>query len=166
MTNNLITNNLPTVMTKDQIKNYVNEEITSAVWEEKDFAVVVDKNDLKALCQLLLYGGYEFLADATAVDYIKEEKFRLIYQIGNFVDGTLLTVKVDIDRENPEIISLCEFWDAANWLEREIYDFFGIKFTGHPNLIRILLTDDFEGYPLKKDYVHVPSKYQGRRSMN
>lgn len=161
-----MSNNLTTLLTKDEIKNLIAKNFTTATWDENgDFAVLVEKEDLGKLCQMLLDGGYDFLADATAVDYIKEEKFRLLYQIGNFIDGTLLTVKVDIPREMPEIITLCPYWDGANWKEREIFDFFGIKFTGHPNLTRILLTEDFEGYPLRKDYVHIPSKYQGRRSM-
>ena len=69
-------------------------------------------------------------------------------------------VKVKLDRENPEVASLCGLWPGANWHEREAYDMYGIRFDGHPDLRRILLPEDWPGYPLRKDY-DFPDHYQG-----
>ena len=60
--------------------------------------------------------------------------------------------QVRIDGENPEVPTLCDVWQVANWQEREVYDFFGIRFRNHPDLRRVLLAEDFEGFPLRKDY--------------
>ena len=70
--------------------------------------------------------------------------------------GQLLQIKVRLDHEKPEVDSLVSVWPTANWLERETYDLFGIKFTGHPDLRRMLLDDDFVGYPLLKSFHQVP----------
>lgn len=121
---------------------------------------------LVSLCRELKAAGYGFLADITAVDYLEQGIFRLLYQICNFKNADSLTLKVDIPREEPVVDSLCSVWPAANWPEREVYDMFGIVFKGHPQMERILMWEGFEGWPLRRDYVHQPSKYQGRRRLD
>ena len=126
----------------------------------------VDLLTLLPLCRELKAAGYGFLADITAVDYLAEGYFRLLYQVCNYQNGDTITLKVDVSREEPLVESVCPVWAAANWLEREVYDMFGIVFKNHPKLERILLWEGFEGWPLRKDYVHQPSKYQGRRRLD
>lgn len=126
----------------------------------------VDLLTLLPLCQELKAAGYAFLADITAVDYLNEGYFRLLYQVCNYQNGDIIVLKVDVSRAEPLVDSVCSVWSAANWLEREVYDMFGIVFKNHPRLERILLWEGFEGWPLRKDYVHQPSKYQGRRRLD
>lgn len=126
----------------------------------------VDLLTLLPLCQELKAAGYAFLADITAVDYLNEGYFRLLYQVCNYQNGDIIVLKVDVSRDEPLVDSVCSVWSAANWLEREVYDMFGIVFKNHPRLERILLWEGFEGWPLRKDYVHQPTKYQGRRRLD
>ena len=95
---------------------------------------------------------FNLLEDFTAVDWPRRERrFDLVAQLYSFTHNTRLRLKAQIaDGEQPS--SLSPVWPAANWLEREIFDLFGIVFRGHPNLKRILLPDEWQGYPLRKDY--------------
>ncbi len=93
----------------------------------------------------------DFLHDLTAVDKI--DHFEVVYQLTSWKGPQKLRIKAVVDRENPVIDSATRLWQGANYMEREAYDMFGIQFKGHPNLKRIYLWDDFEGYPLRKDYV-------------
>lgn len=133
---------------------------------DTDCEYKVDLLTLLPFCQDLKAAGYGFLADITAVDYLSEGFFRLLYQVCNYQNGDTITLKVDVAREDPQVESVCPVWAAANWLEREVYDMFGIVFKNHPRLERILLWEGFEGWPLRKDYVHQPTKYQGRRRLD
>lgn len=97
-------------------------------------------------------GEYIFLTDETALDYPKRPKrFEIIYQLYSFKLNHRLRLKVmaGADETVPSVVSL---WSAANWLEREVYDMFGVKYEGHPDLKRILLPDGWTGHPLRKDY--------------
>jgi NAD(P)H-quinone oxidoreductase subunit J len=68
-------------------------------------------------------------------------------------------VKIPLPRENASVASVAGLWKTADWQEREVYDMYGIRFDGHPNLKRILMWDGFTGWPMRKDYVHVPDRY-------
>jgi NADH-quinone oxidoreductase subunit C len=97
--------------------------------------------------------GYNFLVDLTGVDYMpRKPRFEVVYHLMNFETKARLRLKVQSDALHPEVPSLTSLWPIANWLEREAFDLMGIKFTGHPNLKRILLYEGFEGHPLRKDY--------------
>jgi NADH-quinone oxidoreductase subunit C len=103
--------------------------------------------------------GFAFLADLLPVDYLpREPRFEIVYLmaslgIAGFGDtAKRLRVKVRVTGHNPTAPSVSSVWPAAAWSEREAYDLFGIHFTDHPDLRRILLPDDWEGYPLRKDY--------------
>ncbi|CAA7602702.1 NADH:ubiquinone reductase (H+-translocating) [Acididesulfobacillus acetoxydans] len=93
----------------------------------------------------------DFLHDMTALDL--KDHFEVVYQLSSLHGPQRLRVKGTVDREHPVVNSVTRLWRGANFLEREAYDMFGIEFKGHPNLKRIYLWDDFEGYPLRKDYV-------------
>ncbi|HLH37733.1 MAG TPA: NADH-quinone oxidoreductase subunit C [Bryobacteraceae bacterium] len=93
------------------------------------------------------------LSAVTAVDWHPAEpRFEVVYHLHNIEKNERLRVKCRLSGENPEIDSVYEVWRAADWYEREVYDMFGIKFRNHPNLVRILMPVDWEGYPLRKDY--------------
>jgi NADH-quinone oxidoreductase subunit C len=96
--------------------------------------------------------GFDMLTDLTAVDYPKREKrFEVIYELYSFPRNERLRLKAPLgDGESVESVS--SVWGAADWLEREAFDMFGIRFANHPNLKRILLPDEWEGHPLRKDY--------------
>ncbi|ODA39052.1 NADH-quinone oxidoreductase subunit C [Desulfosporosinus sp. BG] len=96
----------------------------------------------------------DFLHDLCGVDGV--DHLEAVYQLTSLRGPQRLRVKAIIDRENPVIDSVTSIWQGANFLEREAYDMFGINFKGHPNLKRIYMWDDFEGYPLRKDYVTEP----------
>jgi len=92
-----------------------------------------------------------YLADETAVHWPKEEEFELVYILYSFDRNEYLRVKCRI-KEWESVESVVSIWSTANWLEREAYDMFGIRYANHPNLTRILLPEDWTGFPLRKDY--------------
>ncbi|MEL1134061.1 NADH-quinone oxidoreductase subunit C [Desulfitobacterium sp. THU1] len=96
----------------------------------------------------------DFLHDIAGVD--KVTHIEVVYQMTSLRGPQKLRVKAIVDREKPVIDSVTRIWAGANFMEREAYDMFGIQFTGHPNLKRIYMWDDFEGFPLRKDYVTEP----------
>lgn len=98
----------------------------------------------------------DFLHDLGGVD--REDHLEVVYQLSSWRGPQKLRVKALVDRDAPVIESVTRIWKGANFLEREAYDMFGIQFIGHPNLKRIYLWDDFEGFPLRKDYVTEPAE--------
>ena len=107
---------------------------------------------------------FDHLADVTAVDFLlynpdggppgqgRTPRFDVVYHLYSIALNHRLRVKVGVDEDDPSVPSLTGLWPAADWGEREAYDLYGIKFTGHPNLTRILTPDDWQGHPLRKDY--------------
>jgi NADH-quinone oxidoreductase subunit C len=122
---------------------------------EDELCFVIDPADLVSVCQALKETEpYYFLrlADITAVDYPeKAPRFELIYQLYSFKLNQRLLLSVWI-KENESIDSLTNLWPAANWLERECFDMFGIDFDGHPDLQRIFMSEQSQSHPLRKDY--------------
>src|SRR5215475_12245925 len=98
--------------------------------------------------------GFDFLSDVTAVDYWKkkEPRFEVVYQLVSLQRRRRLRVRVPVPEDDPAVESLTPLWPGANFLEREVWDLFGIRFIDHPDLRRILLYEEFQGYPLRKDY--------------
>ena len=94
---------------------------------------------------------YTFLADLTATDETTDPRFEVVYNLFDRDRGPRIRVKTRV-REGEEVPTLTGVWKGADWAEREVFDMFGIKFTGHPNLRRILMDYRWEGYPLRKDY--------------
>jgi NADH-quinone oxidoreductase subunit C len=112
---------------------------------------------------------YNQLTDLTAVDYLgkKEDRFLVVYQLLSILHKDRLRVKTAVNETACCIPTATQVWATANWLEREVFDLFGITFEGHPDLRRILMTDDWVGHPLRKDYpLQGPDRepYQGRLS--
>ena len=102
------------------------------------------KNDSRLL--------FDVLMDMTAVDYHGEQpRFEVVYHLLSLPFNRRLRIKIKVDEGKP-VDSLTSMWGCANWLEREVWDMFGISFKGHPDLKRILMYEEFEGHPLRKDY--------------
>jgi len=96
---------------------------------------------------------FDVLMDETCVDYPgRSPRFEVIYNLYAMATHRRIFLKVAVDDSEPGVSSITDLYLAADWLEREIYDMFGVRFEGHPNLVRILLYDGFVGHPLRKDY--------------
>jgi NADH-quinone oxidoreductase subunit C len=97
--------------------------------------------------------AFEFLAELTAVDYWpREPRFEVVYILVSIAHVSRLRLRVRVDAAPPVLSTVSPVWPAANWLEREVWDLFGIDFAGHPDLRRLLTPEDWEGHPLRKDY--------------
>src|SRR5436305_2551651 len=124
-------------------------------------ALDIDGQHLVAVCRFLRDQlGFDLLSSISGVDML--DHLETVYHMRSTTRGQLLQIKVRIDNEKPEVDSVVSVWPTANWLERETYDLFGIRFAGHPDLRRILLDDDFEGYPLLKSFHQVPFTVKNR----
>jgi NADH-quinone oxidoreductase subunit C len=127
--------------------------------------IVVAKSDAFAALQLLKStGGFDLLVDVTCVDYLNfrdaPNRFGLVYLLANTTNNKRLTVRVYLGEEDLTLPSVVSIWKGADWLEREVYDMFGIEFTNHGDLRRILMPDEFTAFPLRKDY---PMQGRGER---
>ncbi len=98
--------------------------------------------------------GFNLLSSISGVDML--DCLHVVYHVFSIERRQLLQFRVRVENQRPEVESVVSIWLGANWLEREVYDLFGIRFTGHPDLRRILLDDDFEGYPLLKSFQSMP----------
>jgi NADH-quinone oxidoreductase subunit C len=131
------------------------KEFGAAVSEYRgDTSAVLPAEKIVAACQRLQGLGFELLSALTAVDYWPEEKprFHVIYQFTSISLNLVLTLRVPVPGINPSLPTISTIYRNANWRERELWDMFGIKFHGHPDLRRILMPADWEGHPLRKDY--------------
>ncbi|MHC4548945.1 MAG: NADH-quinone oxidoreductase subunit C [Planctomycetota bacterium] len=96
---------------------------------------------------------FRFLSFITAVDnYLDEPRFEVTYRLRSLENNVDVRINVPVPGEEPEVDTITDLYPAANWLEREVWDMFGIRFRGHPNLERIMMWEGFEGHPLRKDY--------------
>ena len=155
-------------MPTETILSKIKERLPDAVLDITEFAGeqilhVKGQDILKVLTELKDY-GFNFLADLTAIDNLTLggfERFAVSYHLLSHKTTERATVKAYISEEKPSLPSVESLWKTAEWQEREVFDLFGIKFEGHPNLIRIMNPDDFDGYPLRKDYPRLGRKERG-----
>ncbi len=149
------------------------ERFSAEIVDVKEFrgevTVTVKKENVVEICNYLKANlGYNLLTDVTAVDYLgKTPRFMVVYNMYSISAKDRLRLKAQVEESDAVIDSVSGVWSTANWLEREVFDLFGIKFAGHPDLRRILMTDDWVGYPLRKDYpLQGPDRepYKGRLS--
>jgi NADH/F420H2 dehydrogenase subunit C len=112
----------------------------------------VQPDAIHTACTKLREAGFDYLLLMTATDYPAEKRFELVYVLTNFADAQEVALVTNVDRESPQIRTVSDIWQTADWHEREVYDMYGVRFENHPDLRRILLDDTWDGYPLRKDY--------------
>ena len=155
---------MPTATILSKIK----ERLPGAVLDITEFAgehiLHVKGQDILKVLTEFKDDGFNFLADLTAIDNLTLggfDRFAVSYHLLSHKTTERATVKAYISEEKPSLPSVESLWKTADWQEREVFDLYGIRFEGHPNLIRIMNPDDFEGYPLRKDYPRLGRKERG-----
>ncbi|HEV2647415.1 MAG TPA: NADH-quinone oxidoreductase subunit C [Acidobacteriaceae bacterium] len=126
---------------------------TDAKWDRQELTITVPSESIQTACRAVQSAGYNFFEDVTAVDwYPQEPRFQLTYHILSHALKQRIRIVVKLDSASLSIESIIPIWPAANFYEREVFDLFGIHFSGHPRLTRIMMPDNWEGHPLRKDY--------------
>ena len=126
--------------------------ITDAKWDRGELTLTVAPENIIAACDTARAAGYNFFEDVTAVDwYPSEPRFQLSYSLLSHTFKQRIRIVARV-AEGQSIASVTGVWPAANFYEREVFDLFGINFMGHPRLTRIMMPDNWEGHPLRKDY--------------
>ncbi len=118
-----------------------------------ELTLEVAREKTLAACEWFRAHGYNLLSSLTATDwYPVEPRFRVVYHLYSLTEHKRLRLEAKVEGENPRVDSVVSVWPTANWYEREVFDLFGVHFDGHPNLRRLLLPEDWEGHPLRKDF--------------
>jgi NADH-quinone oxidoreductase subunit C len=159
------------------LREHFPEDVLQVVEYRGEVTVVVPPTSVEAIARTLRDDPalrYDFLADVTAVDWPERDpRYEVVYHLLSLPTRAVLRLKVLVpelegegeDPSSPEVPSVTGVWPAANFYEREIFDLFGIRFSGHPNLTRILMPSDWIGHPLRKDYpltgFHLPDPHWG-----
>ena len=126
---------------------------TDAKFDRKELTITVAKESIVAACEAVKAAGYNFFEDVTAVDwYPQEPRFQLSYHILSHGLKERVRLAVRLDSADVTLDSITGVWPSANFYEREVFDLFGIHFGGHPRLTRIMMPENWEGHPLRKDY--------------
>src|SRR5437588_8860202 len=126
---------------------------TDAKFDRNELTITVARENIIAACEALKQAGYNFFEDVTAVDwYPSEPRFQITYHFLSMSLKERLRLIVRLDSDDAALDSITPVWPAANFYEREIFDLFGVHFVGHPNLRRIMMPENWKGYPLRKDY--------------
>ena len=127
--------------------------IQNAKYDRGELTLALPRETIVAGCQTVQAFGFNFLADVTCVDwYPNQPRFQITYHILSLSLKQRIRLAVFVEQADASVDSITRVWGAANFYEREIFDLFGVRFGGHPNLRRILLPDDFQGNPLRKDF--------------
>jgi len=138
------------------LRSWSQQAVAEVIEFRGETTVVVPRDLLRAVaerCRADAKLQFNLLTDATCVDrYPVEPRFELNYHLVSIPRRDKVRLQVRLSGQDPVVDSLVPVWPGANWLEREIFDLFGIRFSGHPDLRRILLPEDWEGYPLRRDY--------------
>jgi NADH-quinone oxidoreductase subunit C len=125
-------------------------------FDRDEMTIVVERGSIREACVLLKEDPncpFNFLSDVTCVDwYPAEPRFEVVYHLLSIPYKERVRLKVKLNSSSPAVESLTSVWPGANYFEREVFDLFGVRFTGHPYLRRILMPEDWEGHPLRKDY--------------
>jgi NADH-quinone oxidoreductase subunit C len=126
---------------------------TDAKYDRAELTITVTRENVIAACQALQQAGYNFLETVTAVDwYPSEPRFYITYHILSHSLKQRIRLVVRLNSEDASLDSITPVWPSANFYEREVFDLFGVHFGGHPNLRRIMMPEDWNGNPLRKDY--------------
>ncbi len=147
---------------KIKIAEYLKNKFPDMLADIQEFrgeiTIQIPAEKIKDVCDFLKTSDdldFDFLSDITAVDHLahdRKPRFDVLYNLYSISNKHRLRIKCQIDEPDPKIDSVVMIWQTADFLERETYDMFGIVFEGHPNLTRILMPDDWQGFPLRKDF--------------
>jgi NADH-quinone oxidoreductase subunit C len=130
--------------------------ITDAKFDRDELAIGIDRGSIREACAILRDAPelrFDYFCDVTCVDwYPSEPRFEVVYHLLSIQNKSRVRLKVRLDGVDPRLESITSVWPSANFFEREVFDLFGIYFEGHPYLRRIMMPEDWEGHPLRKDY--------------
>lgn len=132
------------------------DAVESVKFDRDEMTIYVAREAIREACSLLRDNAncpFNYLSDVTCVDwYPSEPRFEVIYQLLSIPNKERVRLKVRLSGDNPALDSVTSVWLGANYFEREVFDLFGVRFNGHPYLRRILMPENWEGHPLRKDY--------------
>ncbi|MFA6150470.1 MAG: NADH-quinone oxidoreductase subunit C [Chitinophagaceae bacterium] len=148
-------------MTNEYIQQVLSDKFGTAVWGFEETFEIFSFNmkpEMNMLVLNFLYAeeglAFQFMTDLTAAHYPdrKDEELCIVYHLHNLVANKRIRVRASVPVAQPDIATATTLFSAANWMERETYDFYGVNFTGHPNLVRILNVDEMNYFPMRKEY--------------
>jgi len=153
----------PAVTDLDQLKDqptvsallaWNQSAVQGANFDRNELSIYIARENIRdAISQLKSQGLINFLSDVTCADfYPREPRFELAYHLLSIPRKERVRLKVKLSGDDPVVESVMPMWPSANFFEREVFDLFGIRFLGHPHLRRIMMPEDWEGHPLRKDY--------------
>jgi len=150
----MLPENLAQNATAAAIEAFDSSAVTGGKLDRGELTIYVAPEKIASVCGFLKYDlGFVRLSTITGVDwYPAEPRFEVVYHLQSLSRNEWLRVKCRLPGNDPQIDSVTEVWRTANWFERETFDLFGVRFRKHPNLRRIMLPDDWQGHPLRKDY--------------
>jgi NADH-quinone oxidoreductase subunit C len=129
------------------------DALTDAKFDRDEMTLTIAPGKIREAASTVQAAGYNFFEDLTAVDWFPSSpRFQLSYHILSHGFKERIRLRVMVDEASPAVDSITDVWPSANYYEREVFDLFGVSFNGHPNLRRILMPDDWQGHPLRKDY--------------
>ena len=155
----------PAITDLEQLKNHPSvarlvawnsAAVEAAKFDRDEISIYIERSLIREVCRLLrddLECPFNYLADVTCVDWFPSEpRFEVIYHLLSISKKERVRLKVRLNGSSPALDSVTPVWPAANYFEREVFDLFGVRFAGHPYLRRLLMPEDWEGHPLRKDY--------------
>jgi len=129
------------------------EFATDAKWDRGELSITVAPENIVSACRAVQAAGFGFFEDLTAVDwYPQEPRIQLSYHMLSMGLKQRVRIAVRLDSADLTVDSITGVWPSSNFYEREVFDLFGMRFSGHPGLTRIMMPPDWEGHPLRKDY--------------
>lgn len=129
------------------------DALNDAKFDYGELTLTIAKDQIRGACSALMAAGYTAFQSVTAVDWFPSvPRFHVVYHACSYQLKNVVRLKVLVDEADPTVDSITPVWPGANYYEREVFDLFGIRFEGHPNLRRIMMPDEWVGHPLRKDY--------------
>jgi NADH-quinone oxidoreductase subunit C len=155
----------PAIIDLEQLKNHPAvaklvawnpAAVEGAKFDRDEMSIYVERSSIRDACVLLRDDAdcpFNYLADITCVDWFPSEpRFEVVYHLLSITKKERVRLKVRLEGSSPALDSVTQVWPAANYFECEVFDLFGVRFAGHPHLRRLLMPEDWEGHPLRKDY--------------
>jgi NADH-quinone oxidoreductase subunit C len=129
------------------------EALIDAKFDRNELTLTIAAEEIRAAAATMQTAGYNFMDDLTAVDWFPSSpRFQVSYHLLSHTFKEYIRLRVLLDEANPSVASITPVWPSANYYEREVFDLFGIRFEGHPNMRRIMMPDEWVGHPLRTDY--------------